>query len=39
MGKDHTLFALIDGTVEFRRKKDDKSFVSIVPLPVEEQAN
>ncbi len=37
MGKDHTLFALIDGTVEFRRKRDDKSFVSIVPL--EEQAN
>jgi len=39
MGKDHTLFALIDGTVEFRRKKDDKSFVSIVPFPAEEQAN
>lgn len=37
MGKDHTLFALTDGTVEFRRKKDDKSFVNIVPL--EEQAN
>ncbi len=37
MGKDHTLFALIDGTVEFRRKRDDKSFVSIVPL--EELAN
>jgi len=37
MGKDHTLFALIDGTVNFRKKKDDKSFVSIVPL--EEQAN
>jgi large subunit ribosomal protein L27 len=39
MGKDHTLFALIDGTVEFRRKKDDKSFVNIVPFPTEEQAN
>jgi large subunit ribosomal protein L27 len=37
MGKDHTLFALTDGTVEFRKKKDDKSFVNIVPL--EEQAN
>ncbi len=37
MGKDHTLFALTDGTVEFRRKRDDKSFVNIVPL--EEQSN
>ncbi len=32
MGKDHSLFALIDGTVEFRKKKDNKSFVSIVPV-------
>jgi large subunit ribosomal protein L27 len=33
MGKDHTLFALTDGVVEFRKKKNDKSFVSIVPFP------
>ncbi|MDY0285690.1 MAG: 50S ribosomal protein L27, partial [Bacteroidales bacterium] len=32
MGKDHTLFALCDGTVEFNRKRDDKSFVSVKPL-------
>ena len=31
MGKDHTLFALIDGTVEFRKKKDNRSYVSIQP--------
>ena len=31
MGKDHTLYALIDGTVEFRKKKDNKSFVSVIP--------
>ena len=31
IGKDHTLFALISGTVEFRKKKDNRSFVSIVP--------
>jgi len=31
MGKDHTLFALVDGTVTFQRKKDDRSFVSVVP--------
>jgi len=29
MGKDHTLFALKDGIVEFRKKKDNKSFVSV----------
>jgi len=32
MGKDHTLFALIDGTVKFQKKIDDKSFVSIEPF-------
>ena len=32
MGKDHTLYALVDGTVKFTRKKDDKSFVSVVPF-------
>ena len=31
VGKDHTLFALVDGKVEFRKKKDNKSFVSVVP--------
>ena len=29
IGKDHTLFALIDGVVVFRKKKDNKSFVSV----------
>lgn len=32
IGKDHTLFALIDGIVNFRKKKDGKSFVSINPV-------
>lgn len=31
MGKDHTLFALIDGTVEFKKRKNNKSFVSVIP--------
>ena len=31
VGKDHTLYALTDGVVEFRKKKDNKSFVSVVP--------
>jgi len=39
MGKDHTLFALVDGTVEFRKKRDNRSFVSIVPQATEEVAN
>ncbi|MDZ7742110.1 MAG: 50S ribosomal protein L27 [Bacteroidota bacterium] len=39
MGKDHTLFALSDGVVEFRRKKGNKSFVSVVPDQGEEKAN
>ncbi len=35
IGRDHTLFALVDGTVEFRKKRDERSFVSIVPFPAE----
>jgi len=31
LGKDHTLFALVDGTVVFRKRKDNRSFVSIDP--------
>ncbi|MBI2720732.1 MAG: 50S ribosomal protein L27 [Bacteroidetes bacterium] len=29
IGKDHTLYALIDGTVVFKKKRDDRSYVSI----------
>ncbi len=32
MGKDHTLFALVSGNVVFRKKKDNRSFVSIEPI-------
>ena len=28
-GRDHTLFALTDGTVQFHKKKGNKSFVSV----------
>ena len=31
-GKDHTLFALVDGTVVFKKKKNNKSYVSIEPI-------
>ena len=32
IGKDHTLFALVDGKVAFRKKANDRSFVSVVPF-------
>jgi len=32
IGKDHTLFALIDGKVVFRKKANNKSFVSVLPV-------
>lgn len=32
LGKDHTIFALIDGKVQFRKSREDRSFVSIVPV-------
>jgi large subunit ribosomal protein L27 len=35
MGKDHTLFALINGTVAFKKTRDDRSYVSIVPFAAE----
>jgi large subunit ribosomal protein L27 len=31
MGKDHTLYALVDGTVVFRKKRNNRSFVSVQP--------
>ncbi len=30
IGKDHTLFALTDGIVKFTRKKNDRSYVSVI---------
>jgi large subunit ribosomal protein L27 len=32
LGKDHTLFALIDGEVEFKKRKDNRSYVSVKPV-------
>ena len=31
MGKDHTLFALVDGTVQFKVTKEDRRYVSVIP--------
>ena len=32
LGKDDTLYALIDGKVVFTRKRENKSYVSVEPL-------
>ena len=32
MGKDHTLFALVDGTVAFVKKTNGRSYVSVTPV-------
>jgi large subunit ribosomal protein L27 len=32
IGKDHTLFALIDGVVTFKKGRNDRSYVSVLPL-------
>jgi len=31
IGKDHTLFALVDGTVTFKKGKENRSFVVVAP--------
>ena len=35
LGKDHTIFALCDGVVEFRKRRNNKSYVSVHPLTTE----
>jgi large subunit ribosomal protein L27 len=32
LGKDHTLFALVDGTVHFKKGFKGRSFVEVVPF-------
>ena len=32
IGKDHTLFALTNGIVVFKKKREEKSFVSVEPI-------
>ncbi|HCO54011.1 50S ribosomal protein L27 [Pelagibacterium nitratireducens] len=36
LGKDHTIFALVDGKVTFATKSGGKSFVSVEPLKAAE---
>jgi len=37
MGRDHTLYALIDGVVYFRKKAENKSYLSVLPFAQEAQ--
>ncbi len=39
MGRDHTLFALVDGTVVFKKRRDNKSFVTVEPVVPATEAN
>jgi len=48
MGRDHTIYALVDGIVVFRKKKDNRSYISIQeikkadppqPYPIEDSNN
>ena len=36
LGKDHTIFALVEGSVSFRKTRDDKSVVSVEPAQAAE---
>lgn len=32
VGKDFTIFALVDGTVEFKKGRKNRSFISVLPF-------
>ena len=36
LGKDFTIYALVDGTVQFRTRKKNRTYVSILPFETEE---
>ncbi len=38
LGKDHTLFALTDGVVQFRKGAKNRSYVSVLPVEVPAEA-
>jgi len=39
LGKDHTIFATADGTVQFRESLKNRTYVSVIPAPVAEAAD
>ena len=38
MGSDHTLYALVDGTVQFQVKKEDRRYVNVIPVETTAEA-
>jgi large subunit ribosomal protein L27 len=32
LGRDHTIFALVDGTAKYERKRDDRVWASVIPF-------
>ncbi|MBK5959943.1 50S ribosomal protein L27 [Rhodoplanes elegans] len=38
LGKDHTLFALVDGTISYRTKAQGRTYVSVVPATTQAAA-
>ena len=38
MGKDHTIFALVDGEVIFTTKRQDRRYVAVIPAEVQASA-
>jgi len=41
MGKDHTLHALVNGTVEYRKRRLNRTFINVIPdmnNPVQQKA-
>ena len=39
LGKDHTIFALVSGTVKFATKADGRTYVSVAANPAMEKTN
>ena len=35
IGRDHTIFAMADGVVQFRKGRENRSYVSVVPFAAE----
>ncbi len=36
MGKDHTIFAMSEGHVQFRTRRNDRTYVSVIPAEAAE---
>ena len=37
IGRDHTIFALVSGTVKFQKKRDNRSYVSVIPMTIDNE--